>query len=120
MIQRARPEVHTSMGRSRTATFWASSQEAVPGMPHSRYKTLQMSLTFNGGEVVDEDFIRDIHENELAVHVWAVNDRETMDHLIALNVDGIMTDRPTVLADVLRERDMAYECLSYKLIAGLG
>ncbi len=37
------------------------------------------------------------------VHVWTVNDEETMRELIAMGVTGIITDFPQVLADLLRE-----------------
>ncbi len=40
---------------------------------------------------------------DMAVHAWTVNDEVEMRELIALGVDGIMTDRPSVLAAVLAE-----------------
>jgi len=35
------------------------------------------------------------------VHVWTVNEPQRMRELVALGVDGIITDRPSVLRDVL-------------------
>jgi len=37
-------------------------------------------------------------------HVWTVDDRPEMERLLDLGVDGIMTDRPTVLRDLLVDR----------------
>ena len=37
----------------------------------------------------------------LKIHVWTINDEDTMQKLINLGVDGIITDRPKLLKDVL-------------------
>jgi len=38
------------------------------------------------------------------VHVWTIDDTPTMERLLDLGVDGIMTDRPGVLKAVLEQR----------------
>jgi glycerophosphoryl diester phosphodiesterase len=40
----------------------------------------------------------------LQVHVWTINERPVMEHLLDLGVDGIMTDETVVLRDVLTAR----------------
>jgi glycerophosphoryl diester phosphodiesterase len=54
--------------------------------------------------VVDEAFVSTAHELRLAVHVWTINDANEMRRLLDLGVDGIMTDAPSVLKDVLVQR----------------
>ncbi len=44
------------------------------------------------------------HAAGLQVHVWTVNDKELMTSLLALGVDGIMTDETELLRDVLIDR----------------
>ncbi|MDE0235926.1 MAG: glycerophosphodiester phosphodiesterase family protein, partial [bacterium] len=38
--------------------------------------------------------------------VWTIDDADEMHRLLEMGVDGIMTDRPTVLRDVLVARGM--------------
>ena len=54
--------------------------------------------------LVDRSFVHAAHAVDLAVHVWTVDDSATMLRLLDLGVDGLMTDRPGVLRDVLRAR----------------
>ena len=54
--------------------------------------------------IVDTRFVGTAHSAGLHVHVWTI-DRETeMDRLLDLGVDGIMTDRPSLLKEVLQRR----------------
>lgn len=48
-----------------------------------------------------ELLIRTAHLHNIAVHYWTINDETTMRSLIEKGVDGIMTDRPTLLQQVL-------------------
>jgi len=98
------PHVHTATATGETAAFWAGSQQALPGAPNPRYVAFQVPVTFNGVTVVTEDFVRDAHANGMAVHVWTINDRAEMEWLLDIGVDGIMTDVPTVLEELLAER----------------
>ena len=54
--------------------------------------------------VVDQRFLDAAHGRHVPVHAWTINDRAEMEHLLDLGIDGIMTDRLTVLKDVLVQR----------------
>jgi len=54
--------------------------------------------------VATASFLRAAHAAGLQVHVWTVNDRDTMTGLLDLGVDGIMTDETAILRDVLDAR----------------
>jgi glycerophosphoryl diester phosphodiesterase len=54
--------------------------------------------------VATPSFIGRAHQLGLQVHVWTVNDRLTMEGLLNLGVDGIMTDEIVTLREVLIRR----------------
>ena len=54
--------------------------------------------------VVDSGFVEACHAHNLQVHVWTIDDRAEMEALLDLGVDGLMTDRPAVLKEVLEDR----------------
>lgn len=54
--------------------------------------------------VVNEAFLARAHSLDIKVHVWTIDDPAEMARLLDLGVDGIMTDRPLVLREVLEQR----------------
>ena len=54
--------------------------------------------------VVDRRMVDTAHRLGIQVHIWTVDDVDTMERLLDLGVDGIMTDRPAALRDVLAQR----------------
>ena len=53
-------------------------------------------------DVITERFIRVAHSHNIQVHAWTINETAEMERLIALGVDGIITDRPDLLLEVTR------------------
>ena len=64
----------------------------------------QVPVRYRGIGVVDAAFVGHAHASGRQVHVWTVDERAEMEHLLDLGVDGLITDRTDVLRDVLRER----------------
>ena len=46
------------------------------------------------------------HELGIQVHVWTINEPEMVNHLVDYQVDGIMTDQPDMLRNMLIRRGM--------------
>jgi glycerophosphoryl diester phosphodiesterase len=53
-------------------------------------------------EMTDARLVRWCHARKLRVNVWTVDDPDEMRRLIALGVDGIITDVPDVLGAIVR------------------
>ncbi|MDH3517749.1 MAG: glycerophosphodiester phosphodiesterase family protein, partial [Acidimicrobiia bacterium] len=65
---------------------------------------LQVPTTSRGVRVVDEKVVAAVHALGKQVHVWTVNERSEMIRLLDIGVDGIITDRPDTLKDLMIER----------------
>lgn len=96
------PGLATSLGPAGVARLRAASV----GLPSGRFPAdcVQVPTGARGVTLVDERFVRAAHGRGLAVHVWTIDDPDEMHRLLDLGVDGIMTDRPAVLRDVLQAR----------------
>lgn len=64
----------------------------------------QAPTTFHGIPVISRHFVEQAHEEGLVVHAWTIDDPLEMHRLFDLGVDGIMTDQPTVLRQVMEDR----------------
>jgi glycerophosphoryl diester phosphodiesterase len=55
-------------------------------------------------KLASRELISEVHEEELKVLAWTVNEESEMKRLLDLGVDGIITDYPAKLAKVLKAR----------------
>ncbi len=68
------------------------------------YKAFQVPEWSGGLQIVTPRFVAAAHERDIAVHVWTINNREDMERLLGMEVNGIFTDYPALLREVLSER----------------
>ncbi len=71
-----------------------------------QYKAFQVPIKYGSTSVISKRFVEQAHKRRIAVHVWTINDRNEMEWLIDLGVDGIFTDELTLMREVLSERGM--------------
>jgi glycerophosphoryl diester phosphodiesterase len=65
---------------------------------------LQIPPALDGHPLVSVSLTEFAHARGIQVHVWTINDPAEMHRLLDLGVDGIITDYPARLAEVIRER----------------
>jgi glycerophosphoryl diester phosphodiesterase len=71
----------------------------------SAQRCAQVPVAASRLTVVNEGFVAAAHRAGTPVHVWTIDDPVEMHRLLDLGVDGLMTDRPDVLRDVLSDRN---------------
>ena len=83
------------------ASFGADAVSPVHGDPQDGTVGDPNYVPFTTPELVGA-----AHRARMDVVPWTVNDRATMESLVDLGVDGLITDRPDLLREVLGERGL--------------
>ncbi|WP_181768395.1 glycerophosphodiester phosphodiesterase [Streptomyces albidus (ex Kaewkla and Franco 2022)] len=102
----AGPRLATSLGTSGVLRLRLRSYGVLPVWALRRNAVCVQVPEHSGSGVrlVDRAFLRAAHARRMQVHVWTVNERDRMQELLDLGVDGIVTDHIETLRDVLTER----------------
>ena len=96
------PEVATSMTPDEVRSSVLLSLAFLGSLSKPQALAAQVPMASGAIPVTTERYVRDLHSKEVAIHVWTINDITTMQELIAWGVDGIITDRPDLLLELLR------------------
>ena len=101
------PEICTSAGpRGVFALKLGSWGLPAPATP---VHCAQVPVSEYGITIVTSRFIKHCNKNGIAVHVWTIDEEAEMRRLIKLGVNGLITDRPTLLKQVAMEEGVWVE-----------
>ncbi|PXY29323.1 glycerophosphodiester phosphodiesterase [Prauserella endophytica] len=101
----AGPRLITSLGPRSAAILWANGWLPFLRLGFlSRGALAQVPVRQGRMTIVDKAFLRSARKAGVEVHTWTINDKEHMRSLLDLGVDGIVTDRPDLLRELLIER----------------
>jgi glycerophosphoryl diester phosphodiesterase len=95
------PEIATSSARQETTIFVIASKAWLGFFISPHYHSLQVPTENSGILIMTEQFVRAAHARNLRVEPWTINDTETMRRYIDWGVDGIITDRPDLMLELL-------------------
>ncbi|MFC0674303.1 glycerophosphodiester phosphodiesterase family protein [Brachybacterium hainanense] len=96
-----------SPSRIALGTFLAAGALELPDRAVRRllspYGALQVPVSYRGVPVVTPRTVAAAHRAGCEVHVWTIDERDVMRALLDLGVDGIITNRVDVLAELLED-----------------
>ena len=98
------PEVATSASRGEVTKFVLLGKILLSGLVTPPYKSIQPPYDPEESmniPIMTKRFIREAHARDIAVEPWTVDDPELMKKYIEWGVDGIITDRPDLMIEVL-------------------
>lgn len=64
---------------------------------------LQLPMEQSSLNLTKKHVINSAHKHNMAVHYWTIDDKEDMRMLIENGADGLMTDRPDIMLELLEE-----------------
>jgi glycerophosphoryl diester phosphodiesterase len=103
-FRRECPEVATSASPSEVSEFLAYQKSGLSGSYTPPMQALQVPEQIAGVQIVTQDFVESAHKLNLQIHVWTINETIDMQRLIGLGVDGIMTDYPDKLLELVKPK----------------
>lgn len=85
------------------------------GFQHAQHGSVPRMIKAAGGShwssfwrELDAQKVREAQSLGIKVLAWTVNDRQSMGQMLDLGVDGLVTDRPDIAADLLKERGIGH------------
>ena len=97
------PSLCSSLGPKQVALLRVRSWIGVV-KPFEGALAAQIPLKQGPITLTDKRLVDDAHSAGLQVHVWTIDEPDEMEHLLDLGVDGIMTDKPLVLKQILQNK----------------
>jgi glycerophosphoryl diester phosphodiesterase len=95
------PTVATAGDPTEIEIFYALARARLAHAFTPPTDALQVPESQGGLTVVTPHFVSAAHDRGVLVHVWTIDDETDMRRLIAMGVDGLITDRPDRLLAVL-------------------
>jgi glycerophosphoryl diester phosphodiesterase len=100
------PGVATSASRGEVTSFVLLGKIFLSGLVTPQYESIQPPYDPAESKnipIMTRRFVREAHAKNIAVEPWTVDDPELMRRYIEWGVDGIMTDRPDLMIEVLKQ-----------------
>lgn len=88
------PEMTTSASLREARWLLTRARLHWPFRSRPAFRALQVPVKAGRLHVVSPAFVRQAHRDHALVHVWTVNEPREMRSLLAMGVDGLISDRP--------------------------
>jgi glycerophosphoryl diester phosphodiesterase len=102
-VRRLAPDIPTNFSYLESGGFFqAMAARDVNYRPPGA--ALQIPRSYESWQLVTPDSVEFAHRIGIEVHVWTVNEETEMSELLDMGVDGLISDYPRRLLDVIRKR----------------
>jgi len=96
------PTIPTAAGVFETRLFYVLANLGLARLYRPNIWAFQIPEKAEGKQLVTQRFIAAAHAHGIEVHVWTVDDPADMRRLLEWGVDGLISDVPNVMMEVIR------------------
>jgi glycerophosphoryl diester phosphodiesterase len=102
-IRKLAPDIPTNFSYLESGLFFQAmaARDANYRPPGA---ALQIPPSYESWQLVTSDNVEFAHSIGIEVHVWTVNEESEMTNLLNMGADGIISDHPARLLDLIRKR----------------
>ena len=90
----------SSAGRFEIGVLYFFQMAGLGGLIKTPAYAIQIPEKFGPFKLLSRGMIRTMHKRGVGLHVWTVNTESDMRRMIDMGIDGILTDRPSLLARI--------------------
>lgn len=99
-VRKALPDVPTAACEREAFLFYILSHLGLAGFLNWKFDAFTIPTKHKKLPVLTPPFIAATRAKGIGLYIWTINNKKTMQRLIKLGVDGIMTDYPDKMKDI--------------------
>lgn len=105
LLRKKEPRITTSISTVEVVNYlFMHKTRTLPKRLHkSRQIIFQVPPRQGPIVVITPSFVQAMHERNAIIQVWTINDKAEMERLFKMGVDSVMTDRPALAMEVVKE-----------------
>lgn len=100
----ANGRVATTAGRAEVKSFVVFHKFFLRNLYVPKVDAFQIPTKDSGFDLTDQKLIDGAHRLGMQIHYWTIDDPKVMEELIDAGADGILTNRPDLLLNLLEEK----------------
>lgn len=97
-------DIYTSGSQEEAEDFAFSGLSGMEFLYRPKAVAMQLPVESAGISLATKRIVKSAHRRNMALHYWTINEVAEMDLLLDLGADGLITDRPDLMWDVLEAR----------------
>ena len=102
----AKGRVALSAGRQEVKNFVVTHKFLLRNLYVPHVDAFQVPVEDSGFDLTDQRLIDGAHRLGMEIHYWTIDDPDTMEKLIDSGADGILTNRPDLLLNLIEEKGL--------------
>ncbi len=97
-------KLYTTAATKESGKFSVFSMLFLDPLIYPRYEAYHLPFEYKNFNLGRKRIVKAAHRSNTAMHYWTINDSVRMIELLDIGADGIITDRPDILINILKDK----------------